>query len=184
MRQADLQALDRAHRIGQTKPVRVFRFICEGTVEEKIIERADRKLFLDAAVIQQGRLAEKHAQLSKDDLMQMVRFGADEILRKGATDDYTEAVRYLHIEAMRCFQLCYIEAVRPFSMRAICARVHMAVQGYLMQMVRFGADEILRKGATDDYTEAVRCLHATVNAACWLRTPGVLELIDMKAVQG
>ena len=33
--------------------VRVFRLISEGTVEEKIVERADRKLFLDAAVIQQ-----------------------------------------------------------------------------------------------------------------------------------
>jgi SWI/SNF-related matrix-associated actin-dependent regulator of chromatin subfamily A member 5 len=33
--------------------VQVFRFVTEGTVEEKIIERA-RKLFLDAAVIQQG----------------------------------------------------------------------------------------------------------------------------------
>ncbi len=63
--QADLQAMDRAHRIGQTKVVRVFRLICEGTVEEKIVERADRKLFLDAAVIQQGRLAEKHSQLGK-----------------------------------------------------------------------------------------------------------------------
>ena len=35
--QMDLQAMDRAHRIGQTKPVTVFRFITEGTVEEKII---------------------------------------------------------------------------------------------------------------------------------------------------
>jgi SNF2 family DNA or RNA helicase len=61
----DLQAMDRAHRIGQTKPVRVFRFVTEGTVEEKIIERADRKLFLDAAVIQQGRLAEQNTNLSK-----------------------------------------------------------------------------------------------------------------------
>jgi SWI/SNF-related matrix-associated actin-dependent regulator of chromatin subfamily A member 5 len=90
--QADLQAMDRAHRIGQTKPVRVFRFICDGTVEEKIVERADRKLFLDAAVIQQGRLAEKHAQLSKDELMTMVKFGADKILRADDTQELSNEV--------------------------------------------------------------------------------------------
>lgn len=84
--QVDLQAMDRAHRIGQKKPVRVFRFISDGTVEEKIIERAERKLYLDAAVIQQGRLAEKNRKLSKDELMTMVRFGADEIFQaKGST---------------------------------------------------------------------------------------------------
>jgi SWI/SNF-related matrix-associated actin-dependent regulator of chromatin subfamily A member 5 len=77
--QVDLQAMDRAHRIGQTKPVTVFRFVTEGTVEEKIVERADRKLFLDAAVIQQGRLAEQNTSVNKQDLMAMVRFGADEI---------------------------------------------------------------------------------------------------------
>jgi len=87
--QVDLQAMDRAHRIGQKKPVQVFRFVTEGTVEEKIIERADRKLFLDAAVIQQGRLAEQNTSLGKDDVMKMVRFGADQILSgKGGT--YTD----------------------------------------------------------------------------------------------
>jgi SWI/SNF-related matrix-associated actin-dependent regulator of chromatin subfamily A member 5 len=87
--QVDLQAMDRAHRIGQTKPVQVFRFITEGTVEEKIIERADRKLFLDAAVIQQGRLAEQNQSLEKGELMKMVKFGADQILSgKGGT--YTD----------------------------------------------------------------------------------------------
>jgi len=87
--QVDLQAMDRAHRIGQKKPVKVFRFVTEGTVEEKIIERADRKLFLDAAVIQQGRLAEQNKSLEKNELMKMVRFGADEILSgKGGT--YTD----------------------------------------------------------------------------------------------
>ena len=79
--QMDLQAMDRAHRIGQTKPVRVFRFVTEGTVEEKIVERAERKLFLDAAVIQQGRLADKNTQLAKDELMTMVRFGAEQIMQ-------------------------------------------------------------------------------------------------------
>jgi SWI/SNF-related matrix-associated actin-dependent regulator of chromatin subfamily A member 5 len=87
--------VDRAHRLGQKKPVQVFRFITEGTVEEKIIERADRKLFLDAAVIQQGRFAEQHSSLEKDELMKMVRFGADQILiGKGGTysDDDIDAL--------------------------------------------------------------------------------------------
>ena len=53
--QVDLQAMDRSHRIGQTKPVRVFRFITEHTVEERIIEHAEVKLRLDNVVIQQGR---------------------------------------------------------------------------------------------------------------------------------
>lgn len=93
--QVDLQAMDRAHRIGQKKPVQVFRFVTEGSVEEKIIERADRKLFLDAAVIQQGRLAEQHKTADKKELMHMVRFGADEILSsKGGTytDDDIDAL--------------------------------------------------------------------------------------------
>ena len=87
--QVDLQAQDRAHRIGQKKPVQVFRFVTEGTVEEKIIERADRKLFLDAAVIQQGRLAEQNNSLEKDELMKMVKFGADQIL-SGQGGTYTD----------------------------------------------------------------------------------------------
>jgi SWI/SNF-related matrix-associated actin-dependent regulator of chromatin subfamily A member 5 len=55
--------------------VRVFRFITEGTIEEKIVERADRKLFLDAAVIQQGRLFDKlKGSLTKGEVMAMVSY--------------------------------------------------------------------------------------------------------------
>ncbi|KAG2523912.1 hypothetical protein JM18_004735 [Phytophthora kernoviae] len=93
--QVDLQAMDRAHRIGQKKLVRVFRFITDGTVEEKIVERAERKLYLDAAIIQQGRLAQQNRKLSKDELMTMVRFGADEIFNAGGsmiTDDDIDAI--------------------------------------------------------------------------------------------
>ncbi|KAL9671376.1 hypothetical protein QQ045_008944 [Rhodiola kirilowii] len=74
--QVDLQAQDRAHRIGQKKEVQVFRFCTEYTIEEKVIERAYKKLALDALVIQQGRLADQKT-VNKDELLQMVRFGAE-----------------------------------------------------------------------------------------------------------
>lgn len=78
--QADLQAQDRAHRIGQTKTVRVFRLITENTVEERIVERAEVKLRLDALVIQQGRLVDSSAnKLGKDEVLGMIRHGADHI---------------------------------------------------------------------------------------------------------
>ena len=86
-RQMDLQAMDRAHRIGQTKPVVVYRLITEGTVEEMVIERSQKKLYLDAAVIQQGRLAESSKSLSKDEILGMVRFGADAVFSAGACRD-------------------------------------------------------------------------------------------------
>ena len=79
--QADLQAQDRAHRIGQKKPVQVFRFVTEDTVEVKVLERAQQKLKLDAMVVQQGRLQEKEKKMSKAELLDTVRFGADKIFR-------------------------------------------------------------------------------------------------------
>merc|ERR1711902_68382 len=77
--QMDLQAMDRAHRIGQKKQVRVFRLVVENTVDEKIIEKAEYKLKLDRMVIQQGKLAEQKANLNKDEMVNMIRHGASHI---------------------------------------------------------------------------------------------------------
>ncbi|KAI8977792.1 SNF2 family N-terminal domain-containing protein [Trametes punicea] len=52
--QADLQAQDRAHRIGQTKPVLIFRLLCAHTIETKILQRATEKRKLEALVIAKG----------------------------------------------------------------------------------------------------------------------------------
>ena len=78
--QADLQAQDRCHRLGQKKPVSVYRLVSENTVEEKIVERAQQKLKLDAMVVQQGRLKEKD-KVTKEEIMAAVRFGADTVFR-------------------------------------------------------------------------------------------------------
>lgn len=93
--QADLQAQDRAHRIGQKKEVNVYRLITAESVEEKIIERAQQKLKLDAMVVQQGRLQEKQAKLSKNDMLEMIRFGADQVFRavdSNITDEDIDAI--------------------------------------------------------------------------------------------
>ncbi|QIX00636.1 hypothetical protein AMS68_006153 [Peltaster fructicola] len=53
--QQDLQAQDRAHRIGQTRPVIVYRFATKGTIEQMLLEKADSKRRLEKLVIQKGR---------------------------------------------------------------------------------------------------------------------------------
>ncbi|KAI7192108.1 SWI/SNF chromatin remodeling complex component [Hortaea werneckii] len=76
--QQDLQAQDRAHRIGQTRPVIVYRFATKNTVEQMLLEKADSKRRLEKLVIQKGRFrkggevagadfAELQRLLGKDD---------------------------------------------------------------------------------------------------------------------
>ncbi|CAH7684062.1 SNF2 family N-terminal domain-domain-containing protein [Phakopsora pachyrhizi] len=78
--QADLQAMDRAHRIGQKKQVYVFRFVTENAVEEKVLERAAQKLRLDQLVIQQGRASVAQKGQTKEDLVDMIQHGAEKII--------------------------------------------------------------------------------------------------------
>ncbi|XP_054585205.1 lymphoid-specific helicase isoform X3 [Eptesicus fuscus] len=49
--QSDLQAQDRCHRIGQTKPVVVYRLVTANTVDQKIVERAAAKRKLEKLII-------------------------------------------------------------------------------------------------------------------------------------
>ncbi|KAF9445740.1 hypothetical protein P691DRAFT_709798 [Macrolepiota fuliginosa MF-IS2] len=94
--QADLQAMDRAHRIGQTKQVYVFRFITEGSVEERMLERAAQKLRLDQLVIQQGRAQQAaKAAANKEELLEMITHGADKIINSAENmlvDDDIEGI--------------------------------------------------------------------------------------------
>lgn len=88
--------MDRAHRIGQTKQVYVFRFVTENAVEEKVLERAAQKLRLDQLVIQQGRETKKSSTAaSKDELVDMIQHGAEKIINTAesmAVDDDIENI--------------------------------------------------------------------------------------------
>jgi hypothetical protein len=49
--QRDIQAMGRVHRIGQSRVVHVYRLVTSGSVEERILQRQQQKLYLDSCVI-------------------------------------------------------------------------------------------------------------------------------------
>jgi len=73
--QADLQAQDRAHRIGQKKQVHVFRFITDSTIEEGIYLRAQQKLKLDDILIQKEKRV-SHT-ITEGELVDILSHGID-----------------------------------------------------------------------------------------------------------
>jgi SNF2 family DNA or RNA helicase len=68
------QATDRAHRIGQTKPVMVYRIIARGTIEEQILQMHDEKRDLVDGVLSGADAAGK---LSTKELADMIRQGIE-----------------------------------------------------------------------------------------------------------
>ena len=85
--QMDLQAMDRAHRIGQKKPVFVYRLISKNTVDELIIEKQTIKIKLDYLIIERGRKLNRDLNLGFDiktlneqEIRDIAYFGANNIL--------------------------------------------------------------------------------------------------------
>ncbi|KAM7264845.1 hypothetical protein ACFE04_002528 [Oxalis oulophora] len=68
--QMDLQAMDRCHRIGQTKPVHVYRLSTAQSVEGRILKRAFSKLRLEHVVIGKGQFHQEQAKATADVLQE------------------------------------------------------------------------------------------------------------------
>ncbi len=67
---AEDQAADRAHRIGQTKPVIVYKLVAKGTVEERILALQAKKRSLAESALTGARAG---SALSRDDLLELLR---------------------------------------------------------------------------------------------------------------
>ena len=97
--QPDLQAMARVHRIGQKRTVHVYRLVCEGTVEERIVERAQKKLYLDKVVNSTDMTAEALNDdtsgdcggLKASDLLDALKFGSDAVFGSGSNTLPTSA---------------------------------------------------------------------------------------------
>ena len=100
--QVDLQAMDRAHRIGQLKPVNVYRLITACTVEERILSRASYKLNLDRNIIQRKRDdgTDDPLILSKDDAIATLNRGLDFILRSESNKQSTDEQKQIDIDTL------------------------------------------------------------------------------------
>ncbi|KAH8814700.1 SNF2 family N-terminal domain-containing protein [Flagelloscypha sp. PMI_526] len=99
--QNDLQAMARAHRIGQKSHVSVYRLVSKDTMEEDVLERAKKKMVLEYAIINQMDTSQAHLgtgtassksgkdtprpdkdNLSKDELTAVLKYGAQKMFDK------------------------------------------------------------------------------------------------------
>ena len=81
-----MQAMSRAHRIGQTRAVAVFRLFTRGTVEERVLELAKRKMALDHVFRGGGRTSAENQRLLQD----VLKWGAAELFDDGDGGDDDE----------------------------------------------------------------------------------------------
>ncbi len=64
------QASDRAHRIGQTRPVTIYRLVCKNTIEEKIVKLHQEKRALADSLLEGTDMS---ARLNADELINLIK---------------------------------------------------------------------------------------------------------------
>ena len=80
------QACDRIYRVGQTKEVYIHKFLCEETIERRILDLQEKKLALADGVLT-GAKSVNSSKLSFEDLKALFSMGANEKSSMVPTDD-------------------------------------------------------------------------------------------------
>jgi chromodomain-helicase-DNA-binding protein 4 len=93
----DLQALSRAHRIGQKNNILIFRLISRSTWEEKLIETAQHKLLLGGLYVQRDKRIKnidtansKAAAIETKEMNEVLKYGANVIFKNNEEDSYND----------------------------------------------------------------------------------------------
>ncbi|PWZ40600.1 hypothetical protein Zm00014a_011700 [Zea mays] len=96
--QMDLQAMDRCHRIGQTRPVHVYRLATSHSVEGRMIKRAFGKLKLEHVVIGKGQFEQDRAKPSALDVIPPTHPNLEGELLALLKDEQTEEDRIVQTD--------------------------------------------------------------------------------------
>ncbi|CAG9761273.1 unnamed protein product [Ceutorhynchus assimilis] len=88
----DIQAFSRAHRIGQTNKVMIYRFVTRNSVEERITQVAKRKMMLTHLVVRPD-MGGKRASFTKQELDDILRFGTKDLFKEEEGKE-EEAIHY------------------------------------------------------------------------------------------
>ncbi|XP_024359262.1 CHD3-type chromatin-remodeling factor PICKLE isoform X2 [Physcomitrium patens] len=87
---ADLQAMARAHRLGQQNKVMIFRLVTRGTIEERMMQMTKKKMVLEHLVV--GRM--KKENINQEELDDILRYGAMELFSEKDEDGKTRQIHY------------------------------------------------------------------------------------------
>ena len=109
----DMQAMDRCHRIGQTKPVLVFRLATGNSVEGKMLRKAQSKLLLERVVMKKGaflqeKAEEKRTSMNSDELLDLLQsdISKDDVAQSGVISDK---------DLLRLLDRSGLESGKPFK---------------------------------------------------------------------
>ncbi|EGZ28338.1 hypothetical protein PHYSODRAFT_466564 [Phytophthora sojae] len=100
--QTDLQAVARAYRLGQTKPIHVIKFLCANTVEESIYRRSLKKMRMADRIRNLARRTDGDGDENDDDsgksLLDMIQFGLHRLMEEAAGQDEDALMKPLEEE--------------------------------------------------------------------------------------
>ncbi|KAK3592589.1 hypothetical protein CHS0354_001757 [Potamilus streckersoni] len=82
----DIQAFSRAHRIGQSRRVMIYRFVTRNSVEERITQVAKRKMMLTHLVVRPG-VGNKSNTMTKQELDDILKFGTEDLFKEAGDDE-------------------------------------------------------------------------------------------------
>ncbi|KAJ6853702.1 CHD3-type chromatin-remodeling factor PICKLE [Iris pallida] len=148
---ADLQAMARAHRLGQINKVMIYRLITRGTIEERMMQLTKKKMILEHLVV--GRLKAQQT-VNQEELDDIIRYGSKELF----TDDNDEGdnARQIHYDAAAIDRLLNRDQIRDEETSLdeeeddFLKAFKVANFAYIDQVEAAAKEELTRKHMTEE----------------------------------